>query len=280
MTSSPSDKTVAGSPTEGAVAASLGRDARRGAFLGDVHFLVCVIALGTCLVGVQALIWSGFQLSKERVDLKAPLTSLNEKALAPYRVVASDRIPKEEVEALGTEEYIRWRLEDTSISNRNDPLRWPTLFVTYYSGTPDQVPHVPEECFLGGGLQQEGGGENTTIKVPGLRPKDDDEVPVRILTFRKTSLIGGDWVPAVVYLFSVNGEFKATRTDVRVTLSNPFERYGYFSKVEVSFTRRQGGAGDIEVIRKAAEKLLRKVLPVLVHDHLPNWPPEEAPAKG
>ena len=248
-------------------------DGLKGAFTGDRHFLVCVLVLSIGVANVQWLKSRGFRFKKERVDLKAPLTSLDQAKILPYRLKGSDRIPKEEVEALGTEEYIRWRLEDTSVVDPRSPLRLPTLFVTYYSGQPDQVPHVPEECFLGGGYQQLASQE-VTIKVPELEPAFG-EIPLRILSFRKESAIGGASVPSVAYLFSVNGKFVASRNAVRWTLSNPFEKYGYFTKVEVSFGRR-GGPADPEVVRKAAQRLLAKLLPVLVRDHLPDWPPDEA----
>jgi len=245
------------------------------AFSGDARFLVCVVFLLTGAVGLQWLLAGGFRFRKERVDLKLPLSELNPAKLLPYRLVGSDRIPKEEVEALGTEEYIRWRLEDTSLE-RHDPLRWATLFVTYYSGQPDQVPHVPEECFLGGGYQQVG-SEEASIEVPSL--ESGTKVPVRVLTFKKDSALGGAWVPTVVYLFHVNGQFVGSRTAVRIALSNPFERYGYFSKVEVSFGQQEGPR-EPQVVLKAAERLLGKVLPVLVRDHWPDWPPSQGSTSG
>jgi hypothetical protein len=248
--------------------------ALRLAFTRDPRFVICVSILSLGAISVQWLSAGGFRFSKERLDLKVPLEELNQKKIEPYRLVGSDRIQKEEVEALGTEEYIRWRLENTSVS-RNDPLRHATLFVTYYSGQPDQVPHVPEECFLGGGYQQLGADEKTVhISQMGV------DVPVRVLTFRKDSAIAADWSPTVVYLFSVNGRFVDSRDAVRLYLSNPFERFGYFSKVEVTFGRPGEGPKGSLVVLKAAESLLDKVLPVLVKDHWPDWPPREVSPGG
>ncbi len=238
----------------------------------DSRFTVCVCLLVVGLVGVRGLVLSGFSFSKERVDLKKPLTEMNKARLVPYRLLGSDRIPPEEVEALGTEEYIRYRLEDTRIREDRNPLKYPSLFITYYSGQPDQVPHVPEECFLGGGFQQLS-AEDLELTIPSL--DGAKQVPARLLRFRKESMIGGSWVPTVVYLFHVNGEYVGSRTGVRLALSNPFERYGYFSKVEVSFGQRSSDE-DIQGVREAAEKVLQKVLPILEQDHWPSWPPPEA----
>ncbi len=259
----------------GAAAVAEGRlgpgGALKVAFARDPRFVVCVLFLAAGAGGVQWLYWSGFTFRKQRVDLKAPLSSLDTHKIAPYRLVGSDRMSREEVEALGTEEYIRWRLEDTSVKNRKNPLCWPTLFVTYYSGQPGQVPHVPEECFLGGGYRQLN-SDLVTIEVPGVGEKDNG-VPVTISTFQKDSVMGLAWVPTVVYLFHVNGRFAGSREPVRWALGNPFERYGYFSKVEVCFGRR-GGPANPERVRRAAGRLLGKILPVLVHDHWPDWPPK------
>jgi hypothetical protein len=248
--------------------------ALRLAFTRDPRFVICVVVLSLGAISVQWLSAGGFRFSKERLDLKLPLEELNQKKIEPYRLVGSDRIQKEEVEALGTEEYIRWRLENTSVS-RNDPLRFATFFVTYYSGQPDQVPHVPEECFLGGGYQQLGADEKT-VHVSEMGA----DVPVRLLTFRKDSTIAADWAPTVVYCFNVNGRFVSSRNAVRFALSNPFERFGYFSKVEVTFGRPGEGAKDSQVVLKAAESLLGKVLPVLVRDHWPDWPPKGVSSVG
>lgn len=244
----------------------------RAVFLRDAHFLTCLIFLAAGAVAVQGLVSQGFRFSKERLDLKAPLTELDTQRILPYRLINSDRIPKEEVEALGTEEYIRWRLVDTSVS-QTDPFRLVTLFVTYYSGQPDQVPHVPEECFLGGGYQRLS-DDRLTMTIPELGEMGK-EVPAKILRFRKDSSIGGTWVPAVVYLFSVNGRFVDSRTEVRFILSNPLDKYGYFSKVEVSFGHQEG-SGDSQALRKAAERILGKVLPILVQSHWPDWPVRRA----
>ncbi len=243
------------------------------AFTQDRRFLVCFVVLVLGLIGVQALVAFGISFRKERVDLKAALTSLDLTKIRPYERVGSDIIPDEEVEALGTEEYVIWRLEDNSIGERGNPLRYVRVFITYYSGQPDQVPHVPEECFLGGGYQQLGKPLNTEITVPALEPKYG-KIPLRVLSFRKESVIGGAHAPTVCYLFSVNGKFVSSRTDVRMALSNLFERYAYFSKVEVTFGR-PGQKTEPEQVKAAAEKVLSKILPVLVEDHWPDWPPKK-----
>lgn len=242
------------------------------AFTHDRHFLVCVVALVLGLVGVQVLVAVGVSFRKQRLDLKAPLTQLDLAKIRPYERVDSDVLSAEEIEALGTEEYIIWQLVDTRIPERNNPMKYARLFVTYYSGQPDQVPHVPEECFLGGGYQQLGKPLNTEITVPTLK-QDYGKIPLRILSFRKDSVIGGAYAPTVCYLFSVNGKFVSSRTDVRMALSNLFERYAYFSKVELTFGL-PGHKIDTEQVRQAAEELLKVVLPVLVDDHWPDWPPK------
>ena len=62
---------------------------------------------------------------------------------------------------------------------------------------------------------------------------------------------------------------------MRVRLGNPFERYAYYAKIEVKFTRDVGyhrRARDLgkEESLAAIGPLLRKLMPVVLEDHF-NW---------
>ena len=76
---------------------------------------------------------------------------LDEKLLEPYKVLEKSKIDNKDVlESLGTEDYLQWILEDTTVDVLS-PVRNCSVFITYYTGNPDQVPHVPEACYTGGG---------------------------------------------------------------------------------------------------------------------------------
>ncbi len=105
----------------------------------------------------------GIVFRKEPLLLKKSLESLDERDLTPYKVVLKQKIQDPDtLKALGTEDYIQWILEDTEQA-AGSPAKECLLFVTYYR-LPDRVPHVPEECWTGGGYQKLG-SEAVTFKI-------------------------------------------------------------------------------------------------------------------
>ncbi len=229
-------------------------------------FLICVI-----LLAITALSMSKFSRKYEPLPLKKSLSDLNVSQLRPYKVVSKAEIENQEIlETLGTEDYIQWTLEDTSVSAESS-ARFCMLFITYYS-LPDIVPHRPEECYIGGGLQ----GikfENVVLKVKDLNI--EKEIKTRYLVFADTksdSLLGGGPFP-VLYTFNANGKY-GDRDDTRNTLNkNLFGKFSYFSKVEWKFYNNTNGRllypNKQEVIT-ASEKLLAIILPALEKDHWPS----------
>lgn len=229
-------------------------------------FLVAVVVLAVTggLAGPAAS-WLGIKQGKKTLPLKAALTTLDERALTPYRVINRHVLPPEIVDALGTKEYIYWQLVDTSVAN-GDPLQRATLFVTYYTGGSNLVPHTPDACFTGTGYELAQPHENITVTLPSLdRNGEAGAIPVRLCTFMKTAVFDHEKV-TVLYTFGCNGRFACTRHRVRVLVHAPTNTYAYFSKVEVSFpgaTRAQSVEG--------ARKLLNVVLPVLMDKHWPDF---------
>ena len=56
----------------------------------------------------------GVRMIKKALPLRKPLDLIDEKALAPYIVVQKQKIENQDmIEALGTEDYIQWVLENT-----------------------------------------------------------------------------------------------------------------------------------------------------------------------
>ena len=209
-------------------------------------------------------------LRKEAVPLRKPLGELDKAALGEYRFNGAHIIPAATLGPLGTTEYIDWRLIDTMVSRRRDPLRSVQCFVTFYTGKPDLVPHTPDACYLGHGYTKvEAEGLEFAIRGPNLRPL---EVPVRAITFVKSDVFERA-TPTVVYTFHCNGKFVNTRTQVRAQLADPFDKGAYYCKVEVTFgapKSRPRHPGRQESIA-AAEKFLGRLLPVLLEEHLPDW---------
>ena len=233
-------------------------------------FLLCVAVLGTAS-GRIAWIKSheGIRIIKKPIPLKKPFDLMDETGLSPYKVVAKQLITNKDVlESLGTEDYLQWTLEDTRVPF-GSPVRYCSLFVTYYTGNPDQVPHVPDACYIGGGHKR-ADKFSVSFNVNGLTKK---KIPASGLTFTKKSQeiweIATEFT--VLYFFRVNGLYKGNRTDTRIALgANLKSEYSYFSKIELKFFNLQTGYPTKEESIAAAEKLLAVVLPILEKDHWPD----------
>lgn len=233
-------------------------------------FILCVLTLASSAVGLEvAARWLGLKFAKLPAPPQAPLRSLDRTKLGPYEFLDSGIIPPEMIEELGTEEYIHWVLLDTSVEP-GDPTRMASLFVTYYTGQRDPVPHVPDVCYLGGGFQQVAASEETA-QVPELEALGfSPTVPFRTLTFARA----GDLNPVdttVCYTFAANNTLLANREQVRLKLRKLTVTHSYFSKVEVKFFGRNERQPTREQAIAAAARLFRQVLPVLIEDHWPDW---------
>ena len=221
-------------------------------------FLSCVLVLGTSALGMSLMVRSlGGCLAKEPLALRKGLNAMDEQALRPFKVVERRHIQDPDVlQALGTVDYIQWVLEDPN--GPFGPQRM-MLFVTYYP-LPDRVPHVPEECYLGGGFQRLG-TETVSFRLP-----DGQALEARYLIFGASEGYQTSRVP-VVYFFRVNGRFAGDRDQARVILnSNLFGRWSYFSKVELVFNLAPMSR---EQVLDQAQRLLERVVPLLEREH---WP--------
>jgi hypothetical protein len=238
-------------------------------------FLICVGLLAITAGGMSVAIKAaGIYTKKEPLLLKKSLSDLDKSNLAPYKVVAKSKIENQDVlNTLGTEDYIQWTLEDISVPAESK-TRFCTLFITYYS-LPDIVPHRPEECYIGGGLQ---GIKFETVMLRIIRGVYEREIKTRYLVFADTkaeSSLGGTSFP-ILYTFNANGKY-GDRDDVRKALNrNLFGKFSYFSKVEWKFYNVASGRTTYPNKQEAiaaSEKLMSVILPVLEKEHWPsgNW---------
>lgn len=247
-----------------------------------VRFYVClgvlVVAAGS-MQTVAGLLGQYFR--KQPVPLKKPLHRMDKSKLAPEYTLfylPSRNLSEDETQSLGTREYIQWRLVDQTRPSDAAPSI-ASLFITYYTGQPDMVPHVPDECYLAGGYDPVGAPETIDVFVPDAGAPQD-KIPVRVLTFQ-TPQRGGlariQLLPkapvTVMYFFYTNGSYATTRNQVRVSQANLWDRYAYYAKIEVSFSNRNRAESIA-----ALETLLRKVMPILLNDHFQDW--EALTAKG
>ncbi len=235
-------------------------------------FLICAGVLAFAGVTQSYIINKlGIYFAKEPLPLKNSLSDMDEELIKPYVVINKSRIENPDIEEeLGTEEYLQWLIEDPQ-AGKSSPVRYCSLFVTYYTGNPDRVPHVPDECYVGAGNQRLSG--EIVELGEGIRPSE-----VRRVVF--TSGSGGIFSAgnkySVMYFFKVNGEYSAGRTETRSIMGkNFFNKYSYFSKVEWKFFGPGFGNSliypDREEGIEASRKLLERLTPALEEYHWPEW---------
>jgi len=245
------------------------------------RFYVCVAILLAAAVSMQSVAGLlGGYFRKAAVPLKRPLDALDQGKLlpeySPHRRQPEPLSP-ETVENLGTEEYLLWNLRDWQRTPA-DPTAVAGLFVTYYTGQPDMVPHNPKECLHAAGLtlRKEGRIE---VSVPGPHGASVN-IPVSVLEFdlpqRGGTLLGGGLADAprlvVAYFFYANGRYVTSRTGVRTAVANLWDRHAYYSKIELSFTDDGfGKLPDRAAVEGASRRLLRKLMPILWEDHYQDW---------
>ncbi|GIW74096.1 MAG: hypothetical protein KatS3mg103_0618 [Phycisphaerales bacterium] len=208
-----------------------------------------------------------------------------------------DRFESPEVEAtLGTTNYVtRTYVEKEPPPDR--PARRIDLHVAYYTGSIDTVPHIPERCFVGGGLQigsgtqvvdvpldqsrwlpmrdapeaMQGRAYTTTLargrysNRPGQRvllPLDPQGIRLRVTEFAvpgQPSLFAG-------YFFIANGEHRSSAEGVRLLAFDLKTDYAYYLKVQ--FNSQQ--VGSAQELAEVAGALLDDLLGELMLC-VPDW---------
>jgi hypothetical protein len=223
---------------------------------GSAQFVVCAAVLAAGAAALTCAKFTGaLRLMKKPVPLRRPIDQL---ALpSPYRARLLPRLDSEAEQELGTADYAVWNVVDTRLQDR-DPGRFMQLFITYYTGKPDQVPHVPEECYVQGGRRTD---EDRTVT---LTLGENRKIPVRRLLFRDPR---GPSAVLVYYTFSVNGDFYAGREGVRSRMADFRESHLYYSKVEISFPTPDADRMPRDALEEAAAALFGVVVPALASDH-------------
>jgi hypothetical protein len=267
-------------------------------------------ALGVLLCGAGAM---SAMIRVGKVHLqKLPIEALDENGRplpfsglpqdAPgFRAKGADQIMSAEiVEELGTQNYLsRWYIEDFGpaealgakpAGEERTPRQF-ELHLAYYTGTVDTVPHVPERCYVGGGMEMIGGSR--VMRVPldlELFPPDPDapaEPDGRVVrkgrTFSHTYVRmpsgledlrmnvtpyrdqRGQTIHAG-YFFIANGRVLPTAEDVRTFAFDLKERYSYYAKVQFMSPE----VGSSEELAELAGKFLDQVLPEIAR-RTPDW---------
>ncbi|MEM1328995.1 MAG: exosortase-associated EpsI family protein [Planctomycetota bacterium] len=144
-------------------------------------FLIVTIILGSAALGMSwAINAYGLYLQKKPIEARDGRTvaSIPDETKDWIRI-GPDRLETPEVlEELGTTNYLTRVYQQKNPAEGEQPERL-ELHLAYYTGMIDTVPHVPERCFVGGGLSIGEGSEvhRVTLDGSGWIEDTSDRVP-------------------------------------------------------------------------------------------------------
>lgn len=214
--------------------------------------------------------------------------------------VADERLSAEVEKTLGTTNYVSRRFAK-EVGGEREMME---LHLAYYTGMVDTVPHVPERCFVGGGMRI--GSAPRVVPVPldmsnfSLDPtvdrgvhgeiyegRDQRRLPVRMprgidaLKMNVSEFRDSDTDIGVFagYFFIANGGLAPRAEDVRFLAFNLTDDYAYYAKVQ--FTSQS--VDSAEELAALAADFLDAALPEIMR-RLPDWvevkegryPPEQS----
>lgn len=254
-------------------------------------FLVAMLTLVGATVGHKAAIRAqGIYLKK--LPIEAPESrvfhTLPSTAGAWSAVPSpSDRpLSKEVLETLGTENYVSRQY----VKKFGDRLISLELHCAYYTGMVDTVPHVPERCFIGGGMAQMGGSKQLPVPLDTSRfavDRDADpaanggpiymtyddrgqrvRMPRRVdrLTMNVTRFQQQGIDVYAGYFFIANGGTAPRAEDVRFLAFDLTDDYAYYAKVQFTSATVKSEA---ELAAMAAD-FLNDMLPEIMR-RTPDW---------
>ncbi len=207
-------------------------------------------------------------------------------------------------EELGTTQYITVQYEDLSWPE-NEPGRVIVLHVPYYTGTVDTVPHVPERCFTGAGLENLGKRTvelelNTTGYQRDQRPNANPDhwlapsqlvgearipsarIPATLFRFGDPNPNALTKAQNVIYFFAANGRFLAGPDQVRLGGADASDRYSYYCKIEIRIPLvddEQLAIERVESFLSAALPEIMACLPDWEEVREGTWPPQDVPTE-
>ena len=265
---------------------------RSPAALAYAAALTCGV-LAVAAAGQDVVIaWQKIVIHKEPVPLRHNLIASIPLEKDHYVFHEDQVLAPEIVDELGTEDYLSRTYRDLEIPE-GQPGSYVRLHVAYYTGLADTVPHVPDRCFVAGGVDHKGlhfpvlslnpdrfpaadtGGGFTAyasldnpLNAPGQYGTQVHlplrDVPVTRFTFGPSQ--SSDRDQHVVYFFAANGKFLATPDAVRFQGFDIRDTHSYYCKIEVMIH----GETDPQRVEARTTELLDTMLPEIMAA-LPDW---------
>lgn len=259
--------------------------------LANPAFLAALAALIVSAVGLRAAIDAlGVHVSKLPIYAVGgrQVHAIPHKIGPWERQGADEVLSAEALEELDTENYVS-RLY---VGEWDGQMVGLDFHAAYYTGMIDTVPHVPERCFVGGGMSITGGSHVVKIPLdlsqytpdPTVTAEEaegvvytaftQDHSRVRLpagvedlkMIVTKFSAPGTEQDIYAGYFFIANGKLAPRAEDVRALAFRLTDDYAYFLKVQ--FTSFQ--AKSAEDLAAQAASFLKDGLPEIMRC-LPDW---------
>lgn len=263
---------------------------RRGLMVSGMIATALLLASAVGLTAANRSL--GAQLRKLPIEPETGLKfhTLPEKVTG-WRMVKDDVLSAEAAAELGTQNYVsRWYEQvDAAGAPTGVALQ---LHCAYYTGMIDTVPHVPERCMIGGGMETS--GETRVVPVPLDRsrlttdPDFTDAAGKPLLMARNERVNSRVRLPAAVdkleltvtpfrdaaantklfagYFFIANGGVVASANDVRLLAFNLQADYAYYAKIQFM----SASVKTHEQLAELAAKFLDEAFPDIMQ-RVPDW---------
>lgn len=229
--------------------------------------------------------------------------------------IGTDRIePPEVVEELGTSNYLtryyapREVVEAQTNTGDRPQVEPLEVHIAYYTGQIDTVPHVPERCFVGGGLSIGGASRVVRIPLTGRDWVDVADLPegmARVVTTRLsnqysdlpgarvrlpadpenlemlvTEFIAPNGEPFFAgYFFIANGATVPRADEVRALAFDLRDDYAFYCKVQFQSTHVETAEELAELAASFLDEYygeIARTIPDWIEVVRGNYPPPEA----
>jgi len=272
---------------------------------GAVRWAALAVLLGSAGTLFGVISAGGINLNKTPIYPadNRQLSSIPSETAAWTRLGGDQIVAADIVATLGTENYLTRYYARRADMDSDSPVVM-ELHAAYYTGGIDTVPHVPERCFVGGGLQQSKSSQvldldmsgaswivDTTVE-PEFAGVDGAIYSVRLPNDRALTDAPGRRVrlPRGVgpespfkikcsefllpdgrsfyagYFFIANGGTVASANDVRTLAFDLSADYAYYLKIQVN----SATVGSMEELAEVAAGLLDELIGELMRC-VPDW---------
>lgn len=272
-------------------------------------FLAAAGIMAICSLGMATVMRAyGVYLQKRPVQANSGrmLHSITAETKNWIRLGEDDELPNDIVEELGTTNSVSRRYVEKHPPSGRDPHVL-DFHAAYYTGMIDTVPHVPERCFVGGGMQRVASvqivplrldddawmevsdapekqrGELFTVRLSNdygegrgrrvLLPRKPHDLKLRV--GRYSDRFGRDiWAG---YFFVANGGHVSSAEGVRLLAFNLTDDYAYYLKVQVTSTQVDSAEELAEVTASLLNELMGEIMwcvPDWLTVERGEWPPD------